>query len=155
MSFIRSFAIRSKSKQTIVIIKRHMRRILIHTSKFHATFSVARWKVDGFQLHSLNANMLAFTRSESHGFTLLTSFYGYNAFGCIYIWLTLKNKKISLYQLLYFRDMFLNGISLNFCKKPRNVHFDLILFFHFPVKLVLLTYGPFSWSASCIFFKIS
>ncbi len=21
--------------------------------------------------------------------------------------------------------MFLNGISLNFCKKPRNVHFDL------------------------------
>ncbi len=67
--------------------------------------------------------------------TLLTSFYGYNAFGCIYILLTLKNKKqkISLHQLLYFRDMFLNGISFDFCKK---VHFDLILFFHFPVRPV-------------------
>ncbi len=32
--------------------------------------------------------------------TLLTYFYGYNAFGCIYILLTLKNKtKISIYQL--------------------------------------------------------
>ncbi len=48
---------------------------------------------------------------------------------------------------LIFWDMFLNGVSLNFCKKPRNIHFDL-LFFHFPVKLVLPTYGPFSWSAS-------
>ncbi len=33
--------------------------------------------------------------------------------------------------------MFSNGNSFYFCKKPRNVHFDLILFFHFPVKLVL------------------
>ncbi len=58
--------------------------------------------------------------------TLLTSFYGYNAFGCIYILLTLKNKKrISVHQLLYFRDMFLNVISLDFCKKLRNVNFDL------------------------------
>ncbi len=58
--------------------------------------------------------------------TLLTFFYGYNAFGCIYILLILKNKtKISVHQLLYFGDMFLNGISLDFCKKPRNVHFDL------------------------------
>ncbi len=53
---------------------------------------------------------------------------------------------------LYFKDMFLNGISLDFCKKPRNVHFDLILFFHFLIKLVLPTYGPFSWSASHILF---
>ncbi len=44
--------------------------------------------------------------------------------------------------------MFLNVISLDFCKKSRNVLFDLILFFHFPVKLVLPTYGLFSWSAS-------
>ncbi len=81
--------------------------------------------------------------------TLLTYFYGYIAFGCIYILLTLKNKKqkISLHQLLYFGDV-LKGISLDFCEQPRNVHFDLILFFHFPVKLVLPTYGPFSWSAS-------
>ncbi len=42
-----------------------MQQILIHTSEFHAAFSVARWKVDGFRLHLLNANMLAFTRSES------------------------------------------------------------------------------------------
>ncbi len=36
--------------------------------------------------------------------TLLTSFYGYNAFGCICILLTFKkqNKKISVHQLLYF-----------------------------------------------------
>ncbi len=85
--------------------------------------------------------------------TLLTYFYGYNAFGCIYILFTLKKKpeKISIHQLLYFGDMFLNGISLNFCKKPRNVHFDLNLFFHFPTKLVSPTYGLFSWSASLIF----
>ncbi len=58
--------------------------------------------------------------------TPLISFYRYNAFGCIYILLTLKNKtKIYIYQLLYFGDMFLNGISLNFCRNPRNVHFDL------------------------------
>ncbi len=84
--------------------------------------------------------------------TPLTSFYGYNAFGCIYILLTLKNKKqkISLHQLLHFGDMFSNGIFLDFCKKPRTVHFDLILFFHFPVKLVLPTNGLFSWSASHI-----
>ncbi len=50
--------------------------------------------------------------------TLLTSFYGCNAFGRIYILLTLKTKtkKISIYQLSYFRDMFLNGIYLDFCK---------------------------------------
>ncbi len=42
-----------------------MQQILIHTSKFHAAFSVARWKVDGFQFHLLNANTLAFTHSES------------------------------------------------------------------------------------------
>ncbi len=59
--------------------------------------------------------------------TLLTSFYGYNSFGCIYILLTLKNKKqkIFVHQLFYFGNMFLNGTSLDFCKKPRNVHFDL------------------------------
>ncbi len=56
--------------------------------------------------------------------TLLTSFYGCNAFGCIYILLALKNKNISIHQLLYFGDMFWNVISLDFCKKPRNVHFD-------------------------------
>ncbi len=45
--------------------------------------------------------------------------------------------------------MFSNAISLDFCKKP-NIHFDLILFFHFPVKLVLPTYGSFSLGASQI-----
>ncbi len=59
------------------------------------------------------------------------------------------NKKFPFTNSLYFRDMLLNGISLDSCKKPRNVHFNLnTFFFHFPVKLVLLTYGPFSWSTS-------
>ncbi len=35
-----------------------------------------------------------------------------------------KQKKFSGHQLLYFGDMFLNSISLDFCKKPRNVHFN-------------------------------
>ncbi len=50
--------------------------------------------------------------------TLLTSFYRYNAFGCVYILLTLKNEKqkISLHQFLYSGDMFSNGISLDFCR---------------------------------------
>ncbi len=64
-------------------------------------------------------------------------------------WRVLLTRLTSFYdQLLYFGDMFLNGISLDFSKKPRNIHFDLILFFHFPVKLVLSTYGPFSRCAS-------
>ncbi len=42
-----------------------MQQILIHISKFHAAFSVACWKVDGFRLHLLNANTLAFTHNES------------------------------------------------------------------------------------------
>ncbi len=64
-------------------------------------------------------------------------FLWYNAFRCIYILLTLKNKnkKISVHQLLYFRDMFLNGICLNFCKKARNVHFDLNSVFSFFCKI--------------------
>ncbi len=31
--------------------------------------------------------------------------------------------------------MFLNGISLNFCKKPRNVHFDLNSVFSLSYKI--------------------
>ncbi len=69
--------------------------------------------------------------------TLLTSFYGYNTVGYIYILLTLKNKKktISIHQLLHFRDMFLNGISLDFYKKTRNVRFDLNSVFSLSCKI--------------------
>ncbi len=85
--------------------------------------------------------------------TLLTSFCRYNAFGCIYILLTLKNKKKkSVHQLLYFGDMFLDGIYLDFCKNQETFILTWILFFHFPVKLVLPAYGPFSWSASHILY---
>ncbi len=35
------------------------------------------------------------------------------------------NKKKFPFINLYFGDMFLNGISFYFYKKPRNVHFDL------------------------------
>ncbi len=52
------------NKQSLLSVHR-MQQILIHTSEFHAAFSVACWKVDGFRLHLLNANTLAFTRSES------------------------------------------------------------------------------------------
>ncbi len=76
----------------------------------------------------------------------LTSFYGYNAFGS-----HSKTKKVSIRQLLYFGDMFLKGISLDFCKNPRTVHFDLNCFFRFPLKLVLPTYGPFFWRAEKVF----
>ncbi len=31
--------------------------------------------------------------------------------------------------------MFLNGIALNFCKKPRNVHFDLNSVFSLSFKI--------------------
>ncbi len=70
--------------------------------------------------------------------TLLTSLYGYNDFGCIYILLTLKNKKqkFSIHQPLYFGGMFLNGtISPDFCKKPRNFHFDLNSVFSLSYKI--------------------
>ncbi len=67
----------------------------------------------------------------------MTFFYGYNAFGCIYILVTFKNnnKKNSVYQLLCFGDTFLNGISPDFCKKPRNVHFDLNSVFSLSYKI--------------------
>ncbi len=67
--------------------------------------------------------------------TFLTSFYGYHAFGCIYIFTHTQKKKNSIHQLLYFRDMFLNGISLNFCKKPRIIHFDLKSVFSLSCKI--------------------
>ncbi len=68
--------------------------------------------------------------------TLLTYFYGYNAFGCIYILPTLKNKtKNSIHQLLYFGYMFSNGISLRFCKKPGNIHLDLNSVFSLSYKI--------------------
>ncbi len=68
--------------------------------------------------------------------TLLTSFYVYNAFGCIYILLTPKNKKKkNSFTNLYFGVMFLNDISLDFCKKPRNVHFDLNSVFSLSYKI--------------------
>ncbi len=50
-------------------------------------------------------------------FTLVTSFYGY-------LYFTRSKTKKSV-QLLHFGDIFLNGISLDFCRNPRNVHFDL------------------------------
>ncbi len=59
--------------------------------------------------------------------TLLTYFYEYNAFGCIYILLTLKNKT----KNFPFTNSYTLGIRSwmvflsDFCKKPRNVHFDL------------------------------
>ncbi len=69
-------------------------------------------------------------------FKLLTSFYGYNAFRCIYILLTLKNKQKKFpFTNSYFGDMFLNGISLNFCKIPRNVHFELKSVFSLSCKI--------------------
>ncbi len=46
--------------------------------------------------------------------------------------------------------MFLNSISLDFCKKPRNIHFDLNSVFLLSIKLALPSYGPFSWIASQI-----
>ncbi len=47
----------------------------------------------------------------------------------------MKNKKISAHQLLYFGDMFLNGTSLDFCEKPRNIHFDLNSVFSLSYKI--------------------
>ncbi len=67
--------------------------------------------------------------------TLLTSFYGYNAFRCIYILLNSKTKQKILFINSYFGDMFLNGISLDFCKKPKNVHFDLNSVFSLSCKI--------------------
>ncbi len=84
--------------------------------------------------------------------TLLTSFYGYNALG-VFIFYSpskTKRKKISIHQILHFEDMFLHGVSLNFCKKLRNVHFDLNSVFSLSCKIVLPTYGPFSWSTSYV-----
>ncbi len=46
-----------------------------------------------------------------------------------------QKKKKSVYQLLYFGAMFLNGISLDFCKKPKNVHFDLNSVFSLSYKI--------------------
>ncbi len=45
----------------------------------------------------------------------------------LYFTHTQKQKKNFHFHLpiLIFWDMFLNGISLDFCKKPRNIHFDL------------------------------
>ncbi len=82
--------------------------------------------------------------------TLLTSFYGYNAFGWIYILLTLKNNK----KKLPFTNSYILGIcswmvflSIS-AKNQRTFILTWILFFHFPIKLVLPTYSPFSWSSS-------
>ncbi len=79
--------------------------------------------------------------------TLLISFMGITPLGVFIFYSHSKTKKFRS-QLLYFGGTFLNGISLDFCKKPKNIHFDLNLFFHLPTELVLQTYGPFSWSAS-------
>ncbi len=65
-----------------------------------------------------------------------TSFDGYNSFGCIYILLTFKNKKkkICLPILIFWRYV-LEWYSLDFCKKPRNVHFDLNSIFSLSYKI--------------------
>ncbi len=48
MWFARSFAIRSKSKQTILIISRRMQRILIHTSNFTLRLALLAEKLTDF-----------------------------------------------------------------------------------------------------------
>ncbi len=65
--------------------------------------------------------------------TLLTSFYRYNAFRCIYILFALRNRKKNF--RFFFWDLFLNGISLDFCKNPRNIHFDLNSTFSLSYKI--------------------
>ncbi len=74
--------------------------------------------------------------------TLLTFFYGYNAFGYICILFILKNKTISIHQLLYFGDMILNGISFDFCRKPRKVDFDLNSTFSLSYKISFADLRP-------------
>ncbi len=91
--------------------------------------------------------------------TLLTFFYGYIAFGCIYTLLTLKNKTKKK-KKFKFTNSYILGIHsrmvflLISAKNRETFILTLILFFHFPIKLVLSNYGPFSWSASHIFFFI-
>ncbi len=53
--------------------------------------------------------------------------------------------KNSIHQLLVLG---LCSWMVYFCKKTRTFILIWILFFHFPIKLVLPTYGPFSWSKS-------
>ncbi len=76
--------------------------------------------------------------------TLLTSFYGYNAFRCIYILLTLKNKKTKKIRspTLIFWYSWMVFLSIS-AKNQETLISTWILFFRFPIKLVLPTYGPF------------
>ncbi len=80
---------------------------------------------------------------------ILTSFYRYNVFGCIYILLThTKKTKIFHSPTLLFWVYVLEWYFSRFLQKNLETFISTwILFFHFPVKLVLPTYGPFSWSA--------
>ncbi len=66
-----------------------------------------------------------------HFWHLFTSIMPFGVF--IFYWHSQKKK--SIHQLLYFGDMFLNGISLDLCKKPRNIHFDLNSVFSLSYKI--------------------
>ncbi len=58
-------------------------------------------------------------------------------------------KKISIHQLSYILGIWSRMVFLSISAKNQETFIlTWILFFHFPVKLVLPTYGPFSWSAS-------
>ncbi len=85
--------------------------------------------------------------------TLLTSFYGYNAFECIYILLTQKQQQqINFHSptVMFWRFVLEWYFSWFLQKNQETFILTWILFFHFPVKLVLPIYGPFSWSTSHI-----
>ncbi len=88
-------------------------------------------------------------------FDIFLWYYGYNAFGCIYILLTLKNKKKISFANSYILGICSGMVFLSISTKSlETFNLTKILFFHFPVTLVLPTYGPFSRSASHILMSI-
>ncbi len=50
--------------------------------------------------------------------------------------------KNPVHQLLFFGDMFLSSICLDFCKKPRNVYFDLDSVFSLSYKISFADLRP-------------
>ncbi len=75
-------------------------------------------------------------------------FMGITSSGVFIFYLHSTTKtKISIHQLLYFGDMFLNGISLDGCKKPRNGHFDLNSVFSLSYKISFADLRSLSWLA--------
>ncbi len=67
--------------------------------------------------------------------TLLTSFYGCNAFGWIYILLSPKNKRKFRSPTPVFWDYVLQKYFSWFLQKTRNVHFDLNFIFSISYKI--------------------